>query len=615
MGHRGSYRYGIRLIISAALLAFLAAPLIGNPASVAAASFTVQVTTTADASNSCAMTGAAPCSLRDAARYASAQMVNGPVIIYLPAGDYVQTGWDQCTAPPTSAGAFSITSAANSGSLHPVYIIGAGAGSTVVHGAGAGNTHYSVFSFGNADVTLTGMTITNGFADDCTPAIGGGIRESGGNLTLANVTVTGNAARGSGAGVYVDGGAHILNSQIVNNSGCNGGGIAIFGGSASVIANTTISGNQQDADPNGLCYGIAGGDAGGVAAGYGVLQITGSAIVNNSSLYHAQFSHSPGGIGVSGTALTIANSTIANNSSGDDTGGIVGTGTVALTNDTIAANISGAGYPQAVNRTPSGTYTLTGTIVRGSGTLCSGVTSGGYNIASDNSCALTGTGDHPTTDPQLGTFANHGGPTATYDLGGGSPALNAIPAASCPTTMDQRGVSRPQGGACDIGAYEAGATPPTLNAVAPTAGGTGGGQFVTLTGNGYTNGANVTVDAAGAPTTFVNSTALRVTMPSHSLGLADITVTVPGVGIAMLPRAYLYADVLPLPSPEPSGGIQPGGPPAPLPTRRTPGTNQGVSPEPLPSSPRPSSATGVSTDTGDGGGATPTAPAPLPVRR
>jgi hypothetical protein len=59
------------------------------------------------------------------------------------------------------------------------------------------------------------------------------------------------------------------------------------------------------------------------------------------------------------------------------------------------------------------------------------------------------------TDPKLASLANNGGPTQTLALQAGSPAIDQIPAASCPTT-DQRGVTRPDNGesACDIGAYE-----------------------------------------------------------------------------------------------------------------------------------------------------------------
>jgi hypothetical protein len=48
-------------------------------------------------------------------------------------------------------------------------------------------------------------------------------------------------------------------------------------------------------------------------------------------------------------------------------------------------------------------------------------------------------------------LSDNGGPTQTHALLAGSPAIDA--GASCPTS-DQRGAPRPQGGACDIGAYE-----------------------------------------------------------------------------------------------------------------------------------------------------------------
>jgi hypothetical protein len=63
-------------------------------------------------------------------------------------------------------------------------------------------------------------------------------------------------------------------------------------------------------------------------------------------------------------------------------------------------------------------------------------------------------------DPALGALANNGGPTDTHALGSTSPAIGAASQAPdrCAGT-DQRGVARPQGGACDIGAYESGGSP------------------------------------------------------------------------------------------------------------------------------------------------------------
>ena len=58
-----------------------------------------------------------------------------------------------------------------------------------------------------------------------------------------------------------------------------------------------------------------------------------------------------------------------------------------------------------------------------------------------------------TTNPVLGTLGNYGGFTQTIPLLAGSSAIDAGNDAFCPVT-DQRGITRPQGVHCDIGAYE-----------------------------------------------------------------------------------------------------------------------------------------------------------------
>jgi hypothetical protein len=62
-------------------------------------------------------------------------------------------------------------------------------------------------------------------------------------------------------------------------------------------------------------------------------------------------------------------------------------------------------------------------------------------------------------DPLLGPLANNGGFTQTMALGAGSPAIDAGDDTTCAAT-DQRGVPRPQGSHCDLGAYEV--TPPQI---------------------------------------------------------------------------------------------------------------------------------------------------------
>ena len=77
----------------------------------------------------------------------------------------------------------------------------------------------------------------------------------------------------------------------------------------------------------------------------------------------------------------------------------------------------------------------------------------GYNLDSDSTCFYPFTGSLPGVNPMLGALASNGGTTQTRALAPLSPAVDAIP--TCPSVpVDQRGTVRPQGSACDIGAYE-----------------------------------------------------------------------------------------------------------------------------------------------------------------
>ncbi len=49
-------------------------------------------------------------------------------------------------------------------------------------------------------------------------------------------------------------------------------------------------------------------------------------------------------------------------------------------------------------------------------------------------------------------LADNGGPTLTLMPGTGSPAIDA--GGTCSAATDQRGIARPQGAACDVGAVE-----------------------------------------------------------------------------------------------------------------------------------------------------------------
>ncbi len=135
-------------------------------------------------------------------------------------------------------------------------------------------------------------------------------------------------------------------------------------------------------------------------------------------------------------------------------GGIDNSGTMSISNSTIVDNFSEVAGVVEIG----GTTSISGSIVADNTPAnCSlALGDGGYNLESATDCGLRRTGDQQNIDPNLASaLADNGGPTQTLALLSGSPAIDKIPSASCPST-DQRGVTRPDDGesACDIGAYE-----------------------------------------------------------------------------------------------------------------------------------------------------------------
>src|SRR5579884_298352 len=256
-------------------------------------------------------------------------------------------------------------------------------------------------------------------------------------LTIAN----GSSPSDNGGGLYnVGDTVNISNSTFTNNSSpnANGGGLYNYQGTVS-ISNSTFTNNSA---PN-----LEGG---GLYNNSGTVTISSSTFGNNSAL-------SGGGLLNEGT-VTISNSTFANNSAGAGGGGLYNRDSkVTISNSTFASNSASNGgglYNYG------GTTSLGGSIVaKNTGGDCSNyngtLTDNGYNLSSDSSCGFTGTGDLQNTDPLLDPLGNNGGPTQTMALQRGSPAIDQVPAAQCPST-DQRGVSRLDNGesSCDMGAYE-----------------------------------------------------------------------------------------------------------------------------------------------------------------
>jgi CSLREA domain-containing protein len=263
----------------------------------------------------------------------------------------------------------------------------------------------------------------------------------------------------------IDVGISNLTLQNAVHNGSYGG--AMFNGSTGTVTldNDAIVSNQAQWTGAGASWG--GGIYSGDADGATHLKITRSLIAGNTA-HQGTDSTDPskgGGIYIGPIdVLSITNSTMTANTA-DGGGAIFNAGTATLVNDTIAGNIGGVD----ANTNPLGggladeqpnSYTLTNTIVSGNThgdcRKWSGGTfnSAGHNIDGDGTCFLTDPTDKPSTDPHLAALAlNSPGQTKTMAIDSASAAYNAAAAAACPAT-DQRGVSRPQGSACDIGAYE-----------------------------------------------------------------------------------------------------------------------------------------------------------------
>jgi len=318
---------------------------------------------------------------------------------------------------------------------------GMGADGNTASGSGGG-----IFNTGTGTVTLQNHSrVTgNGASGTAIHQQGGGGIFSAGSLTLADSTVSGNRSGtpsgGSGGGVGNFGGHLTLTNTIISgNTGWFGGGIAIEfldAQGVAMVTNSTISGNTA----------IFGG---GIANANGSLTMQGSTINGNKA------SVDGGGIQSNGSN-NLTNSTLSGNSAGSNGGGFDAHvyAVFSLTNVTLSGNTA-AGASNGLHRESSaGPTTLKNTLVADG---CTGtITSGDYNLESGTSCGFTQPHDLRNTNPLLGPLQiNAPGSTATHALLAGSPAVNrgGTSANGCPAT-DQRGVSRPQGGACDIGAYE-----------------------------------------------------------------------------------------------------------------------------------------------------------------
>ena len=224
--------------------------------------------------------------------------------------------------------------------------------------------------------------------------------------------------------------------------------IKITGGSQSGIEN--LSGTDLRLTDSAVVGNTNAGCCGG-----GIDSNSGGSLTLDRTTVSGNTGSSGGGIWVAINA-TLTNTTISGNTATSEGGGIYNEfGTSTLTNTTIVSNTAPAGTGGGITNYDT-TQLKNSIVANNTGGNCatfSAPTSLGHNLESGTDCAFNGPGDLQSTNPMLGPLVNNGGQTETHALLPGSPAIDAGDNVGCPAT-DQRGVSRPQGLACDIGAYE-----------------------------------------------------------------------------------------------------------------------------------------------------------------
>ncbi len=404
--------------------------------------------------------------------------------------------------------------------------LGSNTATSTTQGQGGGGL------FNGSLLTTNGVTITNNTAG----YQGGGIYiNSYYAVNLSNFTISSNTAKmGGGISNEIDQSVNLITGTLSSNVSncCDVGGIASGGGGivnndgAMTLTNVTLSGNTATS---------TGGYGGGIVniqrmtltnvtlsgngAQYGAGIYNGASASNAMTLTNVTISGnthsspSAGGGGIWNTTygnLNLTNATITQNNAAQS-GGIQNLATVTLRNTILAGNTSTSGYP-----------------VDCAGTL----TSGGYNLIGNTSgCTfVSSTGDLLNTNPLLGPLQNNGGSTNTHALSAGSPAIDAVMSGCPPPSTDQRGITRPRGLRCDMGAYET--TAHSITSLDPALKRAGSPGFtLTVNGTNFQSGFIIQWNGANRTTNFVSSTQLTTSINASDVATAagvPVTVLDPG---------------------------------------------------------------------------------------
>ncbi len=288
------------------------------------------------------------------------------------------------------------------------------------------------------------MTVTNTLIE---ANIGSGIYNDG-TMFITGSGINGNRTESSGGGINNEYGVITITYSMISNNVSNapefsGGGIYNQFGTL-LLSHSTVSSNSA---LNGEGGGIYNHNASSFTMTHSTL--SGNTAVRGAGIYNI-------------STFALSNSTISGNMATGNGGGVYNRGSLTITNSTISNNIATNGhglFNKTANFVDTSQIFVTNTILANSGNCYSDgvdldIFSVGFNLINDNSCQFTGPGDQNNTDPQIGPLVDNGGVTWTHALLPGSVAIDTGNCSGGIITTDQRDVIRPQGNACDIGAFE-----------------------------------------------------------------------------------------------------------------------------------------------------------------
>ena len=295
-----------------------------------------------------------------------------------------------------------------------------------------------------ADTVFSGNATNPRVADG---GNGGAIYIDGSNLgvlTLQRTVFTGNTATNLGGAIhtYMYGGASAMtieDTTFADNVGTTNGGAIFHMNGGLTITGSTFSGNRVVGQGGALWVTDGGGGT--------AVAVTNSTFTGNQATGTRP---NNGSVGLGGaiansgaSSLTLTNVTIAGNHADWVGGGIVSGPAGTTLKNSIVANNTAANGGNSWNIQKN----CSNALGNGGGNLQWPTLN--PNDGNDHACAAGIT----FADPRLAPLAANGGLTQTMALLSGSPALNSGVACPPPAT-DQRGVTRPQGVACDSGAFE-----------------------------------------------------------------------------------------------------------------------------------------------------------------